>query len=246
VNTATRCLYILFMTLIPLGFITVPAAAEIITVQSGNGSVGGLDSLVRFASFGNLTANTPTASDFAAAQTGPLATIFPAGQIGLPLSAYPSALPVYNPAGGSSLFAISFNVPGSEIDTATLDFQFNVDNYLGGAPATAQGLFLNGVALSGDTRFFDPGGQAVDFSGTITRTDIAPLLIPGATNWLYINVTDRLPGAGIHFGATITTSAVPEPSSFVMALAAICIGGASFGRKIEFIRRKGPGGRSKA
>lgn len=102
------------------------------------------------------------------------------------------------------------------VAAASLDFEFRVDNYLDGAPITAQGLYLNGTPLSGDTRFYDPADQAIYFSGTISRTDIAPLLIPQATNWFYINVTDRLPGSGILFGATIRTTATPEPSAFAL------------------------------
>ena len=64
----------------------------------------------------------------------------------------------------------------------------------------------------------DPSGAPIFFSGTISRSDIAPLLIPNSTNWLYLNVTDRVPGAGILFGATIQTSAVPEPTTFVLTL----------------------------
>jgi hypothetical protein len=194
------------------------ARADPIVLISGNGVPGGLDRMIRFKSFGNFEANAPTAGDFLEARTGTPATIRPFGTpdppFWSPLTGYPTAFPAYNTAGHSTLFAMPFNIADSIVASASLEFEFRVDNYLGGDSPVAQGLYLNGIALSGDTRAFDPSGAPVFFEGTITRSDIAPLLIPDATNWLYVNVTDRVPGAGILFGATLQT-AVPEPSTIV-------------------------------
>src|SRR5690606_31131476 len=79
---------------------------------------------------------------------------------------------------------------------ASIELQFMADNRLGGT--WNQGVYINGVPLSGDTR-----GGSFGSPVTITRGDIGPLLRQGE-NWLYINVTDDGGPAGLIFAATIT------------------------------------------
>lgn len=210
---------------------TAPSAADqIINLKSGNGSIGGTDSAISMLvgpleqGFGSAF----TGADFTSARTGPQASVITHHPAWLPASSFsdPSAQWIGTNAtashptpgignGASALFAIDFNITDTSITAATIDFDFSVDNLLGLNPSfpntgVNEGLFINGIALSGSTS----GGT---FSSTfnITRSNIAPLLVTG-TNTLYINMTDVGGPAGLIFSATITTEggtsvAVPEP-----------------------------------
>tara|TARA_R110000868_G_scaffold11751_13_gene57343 strand:- start:4950 stop:5729 length:780 start_codon:yes stop_codon:yes gene_type:complete len=231
--------------------LAVPAGADqIITLHSGNGTVGGADSQITFlqgpldTGFGS--AFTP--ADFAAAGEGSSATVVNphgawitaasfnanASTAAVPaqwISNSPSGALASGDNGSSALYAIEFTITDAVVSAASIDFDFAVDNLLGttdpshGFPNA--GLFLNGTALSGST---SGGGFTPIFN--FTRSDIAPLLVSG-TNTLYINVTDVGGPAGLIFSTTITTEgstsvAVPEPG--LIAMFALGIFGLGVGR----------------
>jgi hypothetical protein len=217
--------YVCAISAFTLAALAIPARAETVVVRSGNGIVGGTDTLVNMllgpanSAFG--AAFTP--ADFTSAQTGPDAFIIaPNGAWIASLPSNPAALWISTNAGGAgeggtALYAISFTLANA-IATASIDLRFAVDNTLGGGPN--QGVFLNGSALSGTTTGGGFGGE-----NTITRNDIASLLVVG-TNTLYINATDQGGPGGLIFSATINTtsptaSAAPEPG----ALALVAIAG---------------------
>ena len=229
---------------------TAPAGADqIIELYSGNGTVGGADSQVTFApgpiDTGFSTVFTPGA--FSAASTGAAATVINNHPAWISAAAFnanasTAALPAQwisnSPTGGaqfgdngsSALYAIEFTITDTLISSASIDFDFAVDNLLGATTPSQganEGLFLKGVALSGSTS----GGG---FSPVLnfTRTDIAPLLVTGV-NTLYINVTDVGGPAGLIFSTTIniegsTAVAVPEPG--LIAVFALGLAGIGFGR----------------
>ena len=232
----------------------LPASADqIINLRSGNVGVGGTDAAVSMlvgpldTGFGSAF----TGADFTSARTGPQAFIIPNHPAWVPPSSFsnPSAQWIGTNAlashptagignGASALFAIDFTITDTSITSATIDFDFSVDNILGflaGFPTTGvnEGLFLNGTALSGST---SAGNFGSVFN--LTRSDIAPLLVTG-TNTLYINMTDVGGPAGLIFSATITTEgstvvAVPEPG--LIAIFALGLAGLGFGRWAHYRR----------
>jgi len=192
---------------------------EIMTLRSGNGIVGGTDSLVNMlvGPADSAFASAFTPANFTSARTGSDAFIIsphPAWITGLSGDAVAKWIGTSATAaseGSSALYAIDFvlSVPFS---SATLDLHYSVDNQLGGGPN--QGVFLNGTAISGSST---GGNFSSEF--VLTRSDIGPLLTLG-TNTLYINETDLGGPAGLLFRATISTTestgAVPEPSSLLV------------------------------
>jgi hypothetical protein len=189
--------------------------AESVVLRSGNGSIGGNDTLISMlagpADINFSTAFTP--ADFSAADSGPAAFIIanhPAWTPTLPSDA--QALWISTAAtgaaeGGTALYAIDFTLANAA-SSATLDLRLLVDNALGGGPN--QGVFINGTAISGNSM---PAGFNVESS--IQRSDIAPLLVAG-TNTLYINSTDQGGPGGLIFSATIETVPIPEPTTLVL------------------------------
>jgi hypothetical protein len=199
-----------------------------ITLISGNGIVGGTDSLVHMLigpSTGDFAAFS--AADFAAAQTGPSAFIINPNTAWITsLPANPSAQWIGTnananatpPGGNTALYAISFNLVGP-VSPAFLTLNFAVDDRLGGA--NNRGVFVNGTAP--DNFRLNPPGFGSQF--TYNSSDIGALLTPG-TNWLYIDAVNNLNSAGLMFSSTITTG-VPEPETFgliVVALGTIGVG----------------------
>ena len=221
--------------------VTPASADQIINLRSGNGSIGGLDSSVSMlvGPLDTFFGSAFTTTDFDNARSGPQAFIVPnhhawisPGSFSDPTANYIStnsnaSHPTFG-NGASALFAIDFNVTDTIISAASIDFNFLVDNALGNAfGGPNQGLFLNGVALSGST-----SGGHFTFEDNIFRNDIAPLLVTG-TNTLYINMTDVGGPSGLIFSATITTEgsttvAVPEPG--LAAIFALGLIGLGFGR----------------
>ena len=201
--------------------------AETITLRSGNGSVGGTDSLITMlvGPADTWFASAFTPSDFADARSGPAAFIIS------PNGAWISDLPSDNTAqwistsssgaseGSTALYAIDFTLTDPAA-SATLDLKYSVDNVLGGGGAgPTQGVYLNGMPISGSSI----GGDFLS-EYSITRSDIAPLLAVG-TNTLYINATDVGGPAGLIFSATIETTPIPEPVSLTIlgsGLAGLC------------------------
>jgi hypothetical protein len=189
--------------------------AETVVLRSGNGSIGGNDTLISMltgpADTNFSTAFTP--ADFSAADSGPAAFIIanhPAWIATLPsdpLARWISTAATGTLEGGTALYAIDFTL-ASASSSATLDLRLAVDNALGGGPN--QGVFLNGTAVSGNS---SPAGFTSEL--LIQRNDIAPLLVAG-TNTLYINSTDQGGPGGLIFSATIETVPIPEPAALVL------------------------------
>ncbi len=224
------------------------ARAGLVTLHSGNGSIGGNDSQIRMLvgpGNGPFTAAF-TGADFTSADTGPLAFIIPRNTSGwiASLSTNSAAQWIgtnanaegYGPSGGghSALYAIDF-VLLSTFTTATLAFDGSADNTIGTVGGTPnQGIYINGTAISGSSSSTgDQNGGELK----LTRNDIGPLLHLG-TNTLYVYNANTTEGAdtyatygnpaGLLFSATITTNetaaAVPEPSSLAMVMGgAFCL-----------------------
>jgi hypothetical protein len=210
--------------------LAVSLSAETVTFRSGNGSVGGSDSVITFlggpanAGFGTAF----TSSDFTNAQTGTAAAIIsPNGAWGtFPID--PAALwigPNSGAAcceGGSALFAIPFFLT-DPIATATLTFNFKVDNLLG--DSFNQGLFLNGISVGATTGGGFGGSGHFTFTKDITSS--------AGQNWLYVNMQDQSGPSAIIFSGSVDTtlpaSTVPEPAS--MALAALGLSAVTFFRR---------------
>lgn len=158
--------------------------AETVVLRSGNGSIGGNDTLISMltgpADTNFAAAFTP--ADFAAADSGPAAFIIAnhaawiAALPSDPLARWISTAATGTLEGGTALYAIDFTL-ASAASSATLDLRLAVDNALGGGPN--QGDFLNGTAVSGNSM---PAGFTSELS--VQRNDIAPLLVAG-TNTLH-------------------------------------------------------------
>lgn len=226
--------------ILTLGLLCVGAESvrsEFVVLRSGNGTIGGTDSLVNMlvgpmdSEFGSVF----TPGDFASAKGGPDAHIIAPHSAWIPgLSGDSTAKWIATSATGASggstaLYAIDF-VLTSAFTTATLDLYYSVDNMLGGS--VNPGVFFNGVAISGVST-----GGSFTSEFLLSRSDIAPLLTVG-TNTLYINATDLGGPAGLLFRAEITTSSsgvVPEPASITLvgvgAAALIGFGGYRAGKK---------------
>lgn len=173
-------------------------ADQSILVRSGNGVVGSQDTQVHSVRYAVGQDTPPTASDFAAVQAGtdayidtPYPTYLTPANFSDPLAQWigtTSAL-----GAGSALYGIPFKVTDPIIAAATLSLGYSVDNLV-------HGVFINGTEIS---NFVSDG----DYHGEYyyMRSDIASLLIPNATNWLYIKTYDSGGFAGLMFSATITT-----------------------------------------
>lgn len=174
-------------------------ADQAVTVRSGNGLIGSQDSQVRVLRYGTQGNITPATPDFITAQTAQFAWIEPPG---CPCYIFPlpsdttaqwlGTTPGFNPE--SALYAIPFQVTDSVILSGALDLHYSVDNAI-------NGVFINGQPISGNS--FD-GDYHAEYR--FVRNDIAPLLKPNSTNWLYLNVADYGGIAGLIFSATITTT----------------------------------------
>jgi len=98
----------------------------------------------------------------------------------------------------SALYAIDFEIPEPPILNASIDLYLRPNDTLGGGPN--QGVYLNGVPLSGDTTGGDCSTGTAPMN--IYRNDIAPLLQVG-TNTLFINLTHEDGAASLLFTAEI-------------------------------------------
>ncbi len=205
------CLITLAGTLL---FVAQPLSATTLTIRSGNGSIGGNDSLVHV-----LTGPTTGAfghvfgpSDFAAAQSSPEAFIVVPNALWIAgLSADPSAKWVSSVNnslfGNTALYAVSFQI-SSAFTAATLAVNYAVDDGIGdgyGDSYGNSGIYLNGSAVCG-------GSLPIGFSQEhpVNCGDVTQFLHTG-TNWLYIEDGNAAGAAGLLFSATVATTAATGP-----------------------------------
>jgi hypothetical protein len=179
------------------------AAFTPITLVSGNGSIGGTDSLVSF------TAG-PSTGEFTTLPFTPGTT---AAQIVSPNQAWTSiagakwvsTVNTGNAYGGvTALYSINFSTAG---------LGAGVPLYLSGLVAaddTLTGIYVDGHLISGTS------GATYTSASTIATTDISSLLSAGTSHTLYFDDNQTVAGsaAGVLFSVTLTT--VPEPSSLAM------------------------------
>jgi hypothetical protein len=205
-------------------------AVEVITVRSGNGLPSGLDSQLTYlagpadSEFGVALAP----AQFAAAQVGPAPTILPVwalnGSWTSTLSADPLAQWVSdNVWGGSSgdtnLYAVPFFVTSGSVGSATLDFHFLCDNWIGEFYANVnEGVYINGTPIAGTTG----GNYATETS--FLGLNVAGLVTPGP-NTLYVLSSDVGGPGGLIFSATVridgdgTVGAEEQTASFELGAA---------------------------
>lgn len=173
-------------------------ADQSIILRSGNGAVGSQDAQVRFVKYAVGQDTPPTDADFSAAQSGtfayvdaPYPTYLTPANFSDPLAQWIGT--TSGLGGGSALYAIPFTVTDTVIAAATLNLGYSVDN-------AVHGVYINGTEIS---NFVNDG----DYHGEYyyMRSDVASLLKPNATNWLYIKTYDYAGYAGLMFSATIAT-----------------------------------------
>lgn len=177
-------------------------ADQSIILRSGNGTIGTQDAQVRFLAYGRTGNVTPTAQNFVSVETGTFAHVVS------PYPTYVQKLPTdplaqwiattSSLSAGSALYAIPFVVTDSVIAAATLNLGYAVDNAI-------NGVYINGSPISGNSDDGDYHGEYY-----FLRSDIAPLLRPNSTNWLYLNVTDGGTLSALIFKATITTQGIAQ------------------------------------
>ena len=194
------------------------ANATIVTLRSGNGSIGGTDSFVTFLDGPNATDfGVLTAANFSSAQTGLAASIITANGAWISSLAEDAAAKWIGDNSGAAsngntaLYAESFGL-FNPVVSATITVHYAVDNSLGGTN-NLSGLFLNGTALS-------PAPNQAGFSGdfSYTNSSVGSLLHSG-TNFIYFDAVNGGGPAGIIYTVTITTvdgttSGTPEPATF--------------------------------
>jgi hypothetical protein len=189
-----------------------------IVLESGNGAIGGTDSLITM-DVGPANGPFTTPLDFAAADSGDPALIVnkhPAWKA--QLDGTTAKWVASDPRGRTALFAIDFTLPFAP-SSATLDFRYLIDNELG--DATNEGLFINGVALA-DSKRLGVVTTWFKFDQVFDQFDITSLVDAGE-NTLYINAVDRGGDAGLQFQATINAieaapgpGVIPAPGAFVL------------------------------
>ena len=219
-------IFIRNLTIIVLGAVLAnPVLAVVIDLRSGNGSIGGTDSQINFLQgpqnqgFGSAF----TVADFAAARAGAAAVIinkhsawasptkFALGG-GDASAQWISDNASGEVAGSTALYAIDFFNTFDTTTSATLDFYWAVDNYLG--DSFNDGVFINGQAL-GIT-----GGEFSEAYSSL-NIDVSSLLVSGV-NTLYINTRDVGGPSGLMFSASLdvqgTMTPVPAPAGGLFAL----------------------------
>ena len=189
VRSVASALFIVMILVPELG-----NADQTLRIRSGNGVPGSTDSLVRVLK--TRGRSEPTEAVFDAVKTNALAFI----PVNLPRT-YVTHLSVDADAKWvclahglpdvSALYAIPFVVADPVIASGSILLTYAIDNEL-------NGLYLNGHRVSGDSV---DGDYRREFQ--LYRDDIAPLLIPNATNWLYLNLRDWGGAAGVMFSADI-------------------------------------------
>lgn len=203
------------------------AYAQSVSIQSGNGAPGPLDSLITYevgppsSDFGALQP-----SDFAAAQSGPAAVILYSPAMTSPFWAAPTAVgPTCQWIGTTAvsgtvtsttaLFALPFNWAAST-PYNYLSISFSVDDQLGGLghlPGDPnEGMFIDGTPIYNSA-------SNVDWFGNVETYNLYLGALSAGPHYLYFD--DNNSGgepAGVIFSGTVY--AVPEPAP----LAALGIG----------------------
>jgi len=192
-------------------------ATESITIRSGNGQVGTQDMLVTMLAGPQNSAfdYSFTPADFNKASTGLKANIVnpePSWKSNLtsdPLAKWISKISGdQSDDGFTALYAIDFTITSDSIESATLDFDFLVDNELG--DTLNEGLYINGMPVSGSkNQLFDAANFQIDQSFPIF--DITSLVKPG-TNTVYINAFDRGGPSGLIFSGKINVESSQTPA----------------------------------
>lgn len=162
-NAARPAVLVLSSVLVlsALSMVMIPDAAEAvetITLRSGNAPANQPDPSITMLTGtpgGALLPNPFTASDFAAACSGPNATVTVPISVWLQqLACDPMAQWIgidWQNSPGSALYCQSFDIQTCCIESATLSFCWSADDNLGDAlygGANPDGVYLNGVAVS--------------------------------------------------------------------------------------------------
>jgi uncharacterized protein (TIGR03437 family) len=196
------------------------AIAQTVTVRSGNGTLGGIDSNVTFLQGPADTDFTRsfTQADFSNARQGPEAFIISPNPLWLTgLSADPNAKWIGANStssvsqGYTGLYAVSFTI-SNPFTSAVLSLHYAVDDAIGN-DSNNTGIYLNGAAVCGNL----VANGLTDFTQEhdLTCNDAGSQLHVG-TNWLYIDAANNGGPAGLLFSATITTVDVTAlPSGFL-------------------------------
>jgi hypothetical protein len=203
--------------------------ASMIALHSGNGSIGSADTKITFL---KGPKNSPfgyafTTADFASARAGASANIVNPHpnwkmQLGSDKTAkWISTSPSGASKGNTALYAIDFTVGPGSITSATLDFDFLVDNALG--DSRNEGLFINGFSLEKSKLIANAPERRAFFQAdqSFATFSITSLLKEGV-NTLFINAADAGGPSGLQFSASINVQqvanviAVPEPSSIAI------------------------------
>lgn len=206
-------------------FLLLPLSGfgDTIVLRSGNGTIGTLDSQIHMlvGPADTYFSSLLTSTDFENARNGASAPIIGnhsawiAGLSGDSQSKWISTNFSGATEGGTALFAIDFILPAF-VSSAAVVLHYATDNLLGGNGN--QGVFFNGVAVSGDST-----GGSFGSEFTMTRTDIAPLLRSGL-NTFYILSTDVGGPGALLFRAEITYTPAPEPWNLTMIAISLFLG----------------------
>jgi len=114
----------------------------------------------------------------------------------------------------SVLYAVPFSVSTVAPTAASIDIYFAVDDRLGDAANAIEGMYINGVALSGST------GGGRNFESRFTASFDASILNPSGPNYFYLYQYDGGSVGGSIFGGSITV--VPAPGAGgLMAIGAL-------------------------
>jgi hypothetical protein len=182
------------------------AQAETLTLRSGNGPAGGSDALLTFyqGPWDSEFSVPLTPLDFTSAQMGPAAQILTTLNgawtptlASDPLAQWVSDNPGGDWSGSTNLYAVPFFVTSAFVASASLDFHFLCDNWVGEYYANVnQGLFLNGTPVAGTI-----GGNYATETNWL-NLPVTGLVNPGP-NVLYVLSSDVGGPAGIVFSATL-------------------------------------------
>lgn len=206
---------------------TTITSTQSIILRSGNGAgtVGSLDTSIRYYSPADGSIGPFVAGNFASASAGPFATVVQPYPVWVQsLSADPAAkwinpgIFAANSYGTpvSALYAYPFNVAGTAISSASLTINYAFDNELG--EPNVPGLYLNGTAVAGS--FGEGGTEQFTQQHTFTNNDVGSLLTTGA-NTLYLYQYDFGVTAGAIFSATINVTSGTQNYDMIVAPAGV-------------------------